>query len=566
MGEKRPRIGVYVCHCGINIAANVDVEAVRAYAETLPHVVVARRYLYTCSEPGQDMIREDIESGLINRVVVASCTPRMHEPTFRGVCAQKNLNPYYYQQANIREDCSWVHLKGETTTQKAKELMRAAVRRVVLHRPLTERSVDVLGTSLVIGGGVAGLTAALEIADAGFPVTIVEKSAELGGHAGHWYRTFPSLESVGNLLQPLLERVQSHENITTLLNSSVEKLDGYIGNFEVTVASGETSQVIPAGTLVVAIGYQPFDASLKPELGYGRLKGVLTTVDVERVLREEPGALAGAKDVVFVQCVGSRDKQVGNPYCSRICCMVNMKQAHLLRELLPEARITVLYIDVRAFGKGFEEFYDQVRSERVQYRRGNVSEILARDGRLVLRAEDTLLRKPIELEADLAILGVGMVPRPEHSIVSQLIKLPRSGDGFFMERHPKLAPVETTVDGVFLAGTCQSPKDITDTVAHARAAASSAMAPLLMGSVLVEAAVSNVVPEICAGCGQCADQCPYGALAIDPRAGAIRVNPTLCKGCGSCAVVCPSNAMKVQHFRPEQVLAEVDGLLFPAWE
>jgi heterodisulfide reductase subunit A len=564
MGSKRPRIGVYVCHCGINIAGTVDVEAVRAYAETLPNVVVSRRYLYTCSEPGQDMIREDIESGLVNRIVVASCSPRMHEPTFRGVCMEKGLNPYYYQQANIRENCSWVHPLEEATTEKAKELVRAAVIRVVRHDPLDERSVDVLGESIVIGGGVAGMVAAFEIAEAGFPVTLVEKEPELGGNAARWFRSFPNLDSIDDLIGTLIERVTNHENINVLLNSQVVKVEGYIGNFEVTISNGTNKKVLPTGSMVVAIGFAPFDASLKPELGYGTVKGVVSTVDVERMLREEPEKLQGIKDVVFIQCVGSRDKQVGNPYCSRVCCMVNMKQAHLLRELLPEARITVLYIDVRAFGKGFEEFYDKVRSERVNYRRGNVSEILPRGDRLVVRAEDTFLSKPIELEADLAVLGVGMVPSPDHVVVSQMIKLPLSGDGFFMERHPKLAPVRTTVDGVVIAGTCQSPKDITDTISHARAAASTAMAPLLLGNVKVEAAVSIATPEMCAGCSQCADQCPFGALAVDPRVGAVRVNQTLCKGCGSCAVVCPSNAIKVQHFKTEQVLAEVDGLLFPA--
>jgi heterodisulfide reductase subunit A len=564
MGSKRPRIGVYICHCGINIAGTVDVEAVRAYAETLPNVTASRRYLYTCSEPGQDMIREDIESGLVNRIVVASCSPRMHEPTFRGLCVEKGLNPYYYQQANIRENCSWVHPIGEATTEKAKELVRAAVTRVARHDPLDERTVDVLGQAVVIGGGIAGMAAALEIAEAGFPVTLVEKEPELGGNAARWFRTFPNLDRIDDLFRPLIERVSNHENITVALNSKVEKVDGYIGNFEVSIANGGNSKVLHTGSIVVAIGFTPFDAGLKPELGYGKVKGVMSTVDIERTLIEEPEKLQGVKDVVFVQCVGSRDKQVGNPYCSRVCCMVNMKQAHLLRELLPEAHITVLYIDVRAFGKGFEEFYDKVRSERVNYRRGNVSEILPRGDRLVVRAEDTFLRKPIELEADLAILGVGMIPRPEHVEVSQLIKLPLSGDGFFMERHPKLAPVGTTVDGVLIAGACQSPKDITDTISHARAAASSALALLLKGNVKVEAAVSIATPELCAGCGQCADQCPFGALVVDPRVGAIRVNQTLCKGCGSCAVVCPSNAIKVLHFKPEQVLAEVDGLLFPA--
>ncbi len=563
MVNPQPRVGIYICNCGINIAASIDVQAAAEYAAMLPGVTAAHTYLYMCSEPGQNLIKQDIRNGLVNRVVVASCTPRMHEPTFRGACQEAGLNPYYYEQVNIREQCAWVNPAGRVATEKAEDMIRAAVRRVALHEPLDERSVTVGGTALVIGGGIAGLTAALDIANAGFGVTLVEKGSALGGHTARLYRTFPTLDPVSSLLNPLTAQVLSHPRITVLLNSTVEQFSGYIGNFEITIRGGGKLTVIPAGTVIVAIGYDPFDPRRRPELGYGKYPGVMSTLDVERLLRESPEALDGVKDIVFVSCVGSRDKQVGNPYCSRVCCMVNMKQAHLLRERLPDARVTVMYIDVRAFGKGFEEFYDRVRSEHIRYRRGNVSEVTRRGDRLVLRAEDTLSRKPIELEADLVVLSVGMIPRPEHDTISSLFKLARSGDGFFMEKHPKLGPVDTSVDGVYLAGACQSPKDITDTIIHARAAASAALVPMLRRVVAVESAVSNVTPELCAGCGLCVAACPYGALAIDPRAGAIRVNPALCKSCGSCSNVCPSNAIKVQHFTPEQVLAQVDGLLFP---
>lgn len=563
MNENRPRVGVYICHCGINIGAAVNVEEVSAYIATLPGVAASRYSVYMCSGPGQNLIREDIRSGLVNRVVVASCSPRMHEPTFRGACLESGLNPYLYEQVNIREQCSWVNTPGPIATQKAKELIAAAVRRVMLHQPLGERTVTVQGRCVVIGGGVAGLTAALDIAKAGFNVTLIEQMGALGGQAAGLYRTFPTLDTVDSLLQPLLEAVQSHSRISILLNTEVEGVTGYIGNFEVTVRNEQGSTVLPAGTIIIATGYASFDPQRKPELGYSKFPGVVSTRDVEKLLRDQPHALDGVRDVVFVQCVGSRDKQVGNPYCSRLCCMVSVKQAHLLTELLPDARITVLYIDVRAFGKGFEELYDQVRKEGVRYRRGNVSEVIRHGNRLVVRAEDTLLRQPIDLETDLVVLSVGLTPRADSENLSQLFKLARSDDGFFMERHPKLGPVETSVDGIYLAGACQSPKDITETVAHAKAAASAAMIPMLRHVVKVESAVSNVTPELCAGCGLCAANCPYGALAIDMRAGAVRVNPALCKGCGACANICPSNAIKVEHFRPEQILAQIDGLLFP---
>ncbi len=447
-------------------------------------------------------------------------------------------------------------------TDKAKELVRMAVQRVALHKPLEERSVRVQGQALVIGGGLAGLTAALAIADAGFPTTLVEKSAALGGQAARWFCTFPTMDRVDDLLAPLLKRAENQPNLTILLNSEVEAVDGYIGNFTVTVnkRNGERSAV-PAGTIIVAIGFNPFKPGLKPELGFSKYLRVLSSVEIEQLLRQEPEALDGVRDVIFVSCVGSRDKQVGNPYCSRVCCMINAKQAHLLRQHLPDAKITVLYTDVRAYGKGFEEFYDQVRSERVLYRRGAVSEIDRCGERLLVRTEDTLLGRPVELEADLVVLGVGMVPRPEHESIARLFKLARSDDGFFMEKHPKLGPVETSVDGIFLAGTCQSPKDITETINHARAAAAAALVPMMRREVQVEAAVSTVTPEMCAGCGLCVDTCPYGALAIDPRAGAVRVNAALCKSCGACSNICPSKSIQIQHFTPAQILAQLDAAL-----
>jgi len=577
--EPQPRIGVYICHCGVNISAMVDVEQVAEFAATLPSVAVARDYLYMCSDPGQALIRQDIEEHRLNRVVVASCSPRMHEPTFRGAAQQAGLNPYLVEMANIREQCSWVHSDREKATEKAKLLVASAVAKAALLEPLEEREVEVTPGVVVIGGGIAGMVAALDVADAGFPVYLVEKSDHLGGRVADLNRVFPTLEPVTDLLEPLIERVRSHPNVTVFLNAQVAGVEGYVGNFEVAVSgfrvSGsrlnelETSNLKPEthrlniGSIIVATGYDVFDPHRKPEYGYGQYPNVITSLEMERRLAEGNLAVDGRtpQSVAFIQCVGSRDAQVGNLYCSRVCCMYTAKQAQLVQELLPEARVTVFFIDVRTFGKGGEEFYDEARAKGVRYRRGNISEIIRRGDRVVLLAEDTLLRQPIEFEADLVVLAVGMEPRSDTAALSSLLKLPRSSDGFFLEAHPKLRPVDTAVDGVFLAGCCQGPKDIPDTIAQAKAAASSALIPLIRGAVQVEAATAVVDVEECAGCGTCVEVCPYGAPALDPYLNVSVVNAVLCKGCGACASACPSKAIHLQRFTPGQILAQVEALV-----
>ena len=579
-----PRVGVYVCHCGINIAHTVDVEAVASAAAELPNVEVTRDYIYMCSDPGQQLIQDDIRELGLNRVVVASCSPRMHELTFRRVIQEAGLNPYYLQIANIREQCSWVHSERESATEKAKGVVASAVFRACLLEPLEEREAQVTPAVLVIGGGIAGLQAALDVADAGYMAYIVEKEAEVGGHVAQLSRTFPSLDDAKELLCEIVNRVRNHANIQVLINSEVVDVEGFIGNFQVEVRENPSGEAdaedspkastqqgvleLSVGSIIVATGFDTFDASLKPEFGYDGYDNVISALEFERLA--SPSRPTGGeiiigdreiRDVVFIHCVGSRDRNLGNPYCSRICCMYTAKQAHLVREKLPDARITVFYIDMRAFGKGFEEFYDRVREERVRYRRGSPSEIHKRGDRLVVRAEDTLLGKPIEVEADLVVLATGIVSRPDAGDVASLLKLSRSEDGFFMELHPKLRPVDTTTDGVYLAGCCQSPKDIADTVAQAKAAASSALISLSLGKVKVESVTCAVDPLLCSGCGLCADACVYGALSLDERRGVMTANQVVCKGCGACATACPSGAIVVKHFTPDQILAEVEAVV-----
>jgi heterodisulfide reductase subunit A len=554
-----PRVGVYICHCGINISATVNVTQVAESATQLPGVVVARDYAYMCSDPGQELIKKDIANLKLNRVVVASCSPRMHEATFRSCIAAGGLNPYCLEMANIREQCSWVHEKGDDTTQKAEQLVAAAVAKAYRLEPLEIHRVPVLPTTLVIGGGITGMQAALDIAEAGFQAILVEASPGLGGHAAQLHQLFPTLEPARDLVEHLRERVIRHPRITVLLSAQVREVNGYVGNFRARIQQGEISKELPAGTIIVATGYNVFDAHRKPEFGYGTYPEVITTLDLEDDLNHSRD-LSHLKSIVFIQCVGSRDQTLGNPYCSRVCCMVTAKQAYLLRQKLPDARVSVLYMDVRTFGKGCEEFYDRVREAGVLYRRSNPAEIIRKQGKLFVRFEDTLTGKPEEIPADLVVLAVGLEPGPGTSDIAQLLKLPRSTDGFLMEAHPKLRPVDTATAGVLIAGCCQGPKDMGDSLAQARAASAAALALSIRGQVVVEAAISFIVdPDRCSGCGQCAQVCPYSAISLHPFRNVMRINTVLCQGCGACLAACPSGVINVYQFSFEEVLAQINA-------
>ncbi len=574
--SSQTRVGVYICHCGLNIAATVDVEQVAEFAGQLPGVVISRHYMYMCSEPGQALIKQDAQELGLKQVVVASCSPRMHELTFRAAAQDGGVNPYQVEMANIREQCSWVHPNREAGTQKAKDLVASVVAKAAYLEPLEDREVDVTPGAVIVGGGVAGLVAALDVAEAGFPAYIVEKSDHLGGRIADLNRTFPDLELVSAWLPGLIERVQQHPNISIFFQARVEQVKGFVGNFQVKV-EGIKSQAgnelgsaqlasfdLSLGAIIIATGYNVFDPNRKPEFGYSHYPQVITTLEMERRLAEGNLTIDGKipQEIAFIKCVGSRDVQVEHPYCSRVCCMVTAKQARLVKEQLPAANVTVFYIDVRTFGKRGEEFYDETRQAGVRYRRGNVSEIYRRGEGVVVRFEDTFLRRTVEQPADLVVLAVGMEPRDDIKEIADLLKLPRSADGFFLEAHPKLRPVDTAVDGVFLAGCCQGPKDIPDTIAQAKAAACSALIPLIRGKVPVESATAVVNADLCAGCGLCVKVCPYGAPSIDTLLGVSYVNAVLCKGCGTCAAACPNKAMHLQHFTPEQILAQVDALVW----
>jgi len=652
---KKIRIGVYVCHCGLNIAGVVDVAAVRDYAKTLPGVVVARDNRYACSEVGQRAIAQDIKRHKLERVVVASCTPRLHESTFQRVLGENGLNPYLIEMANIRDQCSWVHYdQPEKATQKAKDLVRAAVARARLLRPLEVNTSPVNKSAMVIGAGIAGISAALYLGKAGIKTYLVEKGPSIGGHMAMLDKTFPTLDCSLCILSPLMVDVAQNENIKLLTCTEMTDVTGFAGNFKVKlrkkpryvdedkcVACGlcaekcptkvpdefnrgltmrkaiyiPFAQAIPSkylidperclyftkerckvcqrvceagalnfdqkeeeveidiGVIIITTGFDVYDPSENREYGYGRYPNVLTQLDFERMLSADGpthGKLKRLSDgkpikrLAFIQCVGSRN--LGNAkYCSRVCCMITTKQAVMVKEKNSEVEVYVYYIDMRTAGKEFEEFYQRARSSGVVFVRGRPGEIVEhlQTHNLRIIAEDADSGCLFENEVDMVILAVGLKPAKDVQDLTKKLRLSRSADGFLLEAHPKLRPAETTMDGVYLAGCAQFPKDIPDTVAQAGNAA--AVAAGLLSRDVIEIVPLNAVvnADNCIGCGLCESLCPYGAIRLEktaqgPKAG---VTETLCKGCGVCAASCPERAIAIQHYADEQIIAQIQALL-----
>ncbi len=652
------RIGVYVCHCGTNIASMVDVKAVAEYAATLPGVVLARDYKYMCSDPGQELIKDDIKSHKLDRIVVAACSPLLHEHTFRNATAQGGINPYFFQMVNIREHDAWVHTDRAAATEKAKELVRAAVHRVPFHKPLEKKEVRIRPEVLVVGGGIAGIHAALTLANAGKKVYLVEREPTIGGHMAKFDKTFPTLDCAACILTPKMSTVKTHPNITLWTYSDVIKVDGFVGNYKVTVrrnpryviedlcvgcseciaacvfkegkfpdefnlglgkrkpiylpfpqatplvavidpdvclqlktgkckktcveACGERKaidfeqepeiQEIEVGTIILATGFKIFDAKRIPYYGYGTYPGVYTSLEVERLVNAS-GPTGGElvlrngqkpKSVAIVHCVGSRDENT-NKYCSRVCCMYSLKLAHLVKERTG-AEVYNFYIDMRTPGKSFEEFYSKVSGEGVHMIRGKVADVYLenpadKNGRLIVQAEDTLLNMIRKVPVDMVVLGVGLEAHADANDVRRMFNISCSNEGWFLERHPKLAPVNTFTDGIFLAGCCQGPKDIPDTVAQAGAAAAEAMALIDAGSIELEPNTAFVVEEECSGCKTCIPMCPYTAISRNEEKKIAVINEALCKGCGTCVAACPSGAIKQNLFDDEEVFEEINGVL-----
>jgi heterodisulfide reductase subunit A len=662
------RIGVFICHCGENISATVDCASVAERAGNIPGVVYSTDYKYMCSDPGQTKIKEAIKEHNLTGVVVSACSPRMHEPTFRKACAEAGLNPYLCEMANIREHCSWVHDKGEATTQKALDLVRTLVEKVKNNHPLEAIKVPVNKTAVVIGGGVTGIQASLDIANAGQKVILVEREPSIGGKMAGLSETFPTLDCSQCILTPRMVDVAQHPNITLLTCAEVESLDGFIGNFNVRIRKKAKSvdeklctgcglcttkcpskkipsefeqglanrtaiyvpfpQAVPnkpvidranctyfktgkcgvckkicptgainyeqedeiievkAGALVLATGFEVKKTDFFPEYGYGKYKDVINGLQFER-LASASGPTAGEirrpsdgkvpEKVVFIACAGSRDAAKGIPYCSKICCMYTAKHAILYKHKVHEGTPYVFYMDIRAAGKNYDEFTRRaIEEDGAKYIRGRVSNIYEKDGKLIVRGADTLMGgKPVEIEADMVVLASAAVSAPGSEELAQKLHVSYDPYKFFAEAHPKLKPVETNTAGIFLAGACQAPKDIPESVAAASGAAAKVIGLFSNNELTREpivAKVNRMPPPIfstCMGCGMCAQVCPYQAITkeeIKNRNGEVvktiaSINPGLCQGCGTCVAFCKSKSIDLEGYSNKQVYEEVLALL-----
>jgi len=561
VSEQEPRIGVFVCHCGINIGSVVDVPSTAEYTKSLPNVVYAEENLYTCSQDTQDHIREMILEHNLNRVVVASCSPRTHEPLFQQTLREAGLNPHLFEMANIRDQCSWIHMNQPTeATEKAKALVRMAVAKVSLVEALAAAELDVTASALVIGGGLAGMTAALAIADQGFEVALVEREKRLGGNLNNLRYTFDEPD-VQAYLNHLNEHVQKHQNITVYTGAKLESIEGFVGNFESTLKTKSRRAKVKHGVIIVATG----GSEHKPdEYLYGQDDRVMTQLQLEKLLSN--GQLPQARTVVMIQCVGSREE--GRMYCSRVCCSTAVKNALKIKELSPETEVYILYRDIRTYGFN-EAYFQQARDKGIifiRYDLDNKPEVTGK-GSLKVKVRELLLDRKLVLRPDLLVLSSRIAPDSSNAELAQILKVPVNEDGFFLEAHVKLRPVEFATEGIFVAGVAHSPKSIPETIAQAEAAAAKACTIISKDKYKAEPTIAAVNEDLCDGCGICVPVCEYNALEIVDRPGGkeeekiVHINEAMCKGCGGCVAACPSGAMEQKGFKNEQMLAMIKAAL-----
>jgi len=647
------KVGLFICHCGSNIAGTVNIEKVKNYFLEEKGVSVSDDYKYMCSEPGQKKLRDAITEKELNGVVVACCSPRMHEITFRNAALAAGLNPYQVEIANIREQCSWVHEKDkEKETEKAIQIIKTMIEKVKRDEPLTPIEFDITKKALVIGGGIAGITAAVDIANAGYEVILVEKRHSIGGKMLQLSETFPTLDCAQCTLTPKTVEAGRHPKIKLMVYSQLEEVKGYIGNFDVKIRKkasyvdwtkctgcglcqekcptktesefdrgiGErkaiytlSPQAVPnkpiidkescryfregkckvcekvcpvgainyemkdeiieekVGAIIVATGFDVMDVEKIPEYGYGVYPDVIDGLQFER-LNSASGPTGGEirrpsdgkvpKEVVFIKCVGSRDPEKGIPYCSRICCMYLGKHARLYKHKVPDGQAYLFYMDIRSFGKGYEEFIQQSMEEAdLLYIRGRVARIMQEGDKLVVWGADTLSGRKVEIKADMVVLGTAAVPSKGAKELANVLRTATDEYGFFSEAHIKLKPVESMTGGIYLAGCAQSPKDIPDTVAQAGAAAAKVLSLFGQEKMVQEPLVACVEEDLCSGCGLCVAACPFDARQLDEETKISMVNEALCQGCGACVSVCPNKASKLRNAKPETYMAMLEKYL-----
>jgi heterodisulfide reductase subunit A len=559
--SEATKVGVFVCHCGTNIGGVVNVPEVVEYARTLPCVECAEGNLYTCSEDGLSSIRNRIKELHLNRVVVASCTPRTHETLFRKNCERAGLNKYLFEFVNLREHCSWVHMdKPELATMKAKDLVRMGVAKVSLLRPQEDLATEVLQSTLVLGGGVSGLSAALSLASQGYQVELLEKEEELGGLLRFVSKVFPSHRPSSELLNPLIDSVQRHQRIHVHLGAELMEVKGFIGNFKATIKEGGEPRELSVGTIIVAVGAQAH--SPDGTFGYGQFDNVMTQLDFEG----RRGEVDGANRAVIINCVGARNKE--RPYCGRFCCIVALKNAILLKEANPSAEVTILQRDVMAVGKLYEDYYRRALEKGIRFVRyveDRPPQVLGTGSRAErVRVFHALMGKEIELGADLVLLTTPLVPAKDNAALSRMMKIPLGMDGFFLEAHQKLRPVEFPADGIYVAGCARYPVEITECISQALAAAAKAATPMARGKVVTDAFISEVDPNQCSACGRCLSVCPFGAVdwteirTPDQATKRVaKINAAECKGCGLCTASCLSGAIRLSGFTDEQLFAMI---------
>ncbi len=577
------RVGVFVCHCGLNIASTVDVERVVEAIGDYPGVAFAADYAYMCSDPGQGLIREAIQEHDLDGVVVAACSPSMHEATFRKAAGEAGLNPYRVEVANIREQVSWPHQGApEEATRKAVEIVRTLVEKVRRDESMQPLTLPITKRALVVGGGIAGLTAAVNVADAGHPVVLVERSDHLGGKVAQLSSLYLDGGEGEPLLQERIEAVKRHPLIEVLTEKEVVGFEGYVGNFTVRIGRAEGRDVDQlsgdrglttgspitrdVGAVVLATGFDLYPKESLPEYGGGRYADVVDSLAFERMLGA--GALRRPSDgevpqeVVWIQCAGSRAPERHRPYCSKICCMCAAKQTMAYRKAVPEGQAYVFYIDIRSQGRGYDEFVQRAMEEfGVVYLRGKVSKVVESNGQLEVWGVDTLTGRSARMSCDMVVLMSAAVPSAGSEELSRLLRVGVDENGFFAEAHPKLHPVESLTAGVYLAGASQFPKDVPESVAQASGAASKVLKLFAQEALASEPSVAVVDERLCVGCGLCVPACPYDARELHPWRKVATVNAALCQGCGACAVVCRNKATTVRNMTTEQVLAMMEAVL-----